>query len=126
MLDLLVPVDVVDGVENVGANPGDGLEALDAPIAVETLPKLGWIEKEKNIFLCLAQLHEELVCRAGVGWNSALHSPRFFFSSLPFFLRNILRWVTLCLTWNAMAEISSTLSSVDLVDMDWSFIFKRV
>ena len=30
MLDLLVPVDVVDSVENVGGDPGDGMEALDA------------------------------------------------------------------------------------------------
>ena len=66
--DVLVPVDVVDGVENVGGDPGYGFEALDALIDVE-------IEKEKNVFLCLAQLHKELVCRARVGWNSALHLP---------------------------------------------------
>ena len=30
VLDLPVPVDVVDGVGTVGGNPGDGLEALDA------------------------------------------------------------------------------------------------
>ena len=113
MLDLLVPVDVVDGVENVGGNPGDGLEALDALIDVETLPKLGWIEKEKNIFLCLAQLHEELVCRARVGWNSALHSPRFFFSSLPFLL-NVLRWVTSCLSWIMLAKVSPRPLPMDL------------
>ena len=52
MLDLLVPVEVVDGLENVGDDPGDGLEALDALIDVETLPKVGWIEKEENVFLC--------------------------------------------------------------------------
>jgi len=52
VLDLLVPVDVVDGLVNAGGDPGDGLEALDTLIDVEALPKVGWIEKEKNFFLC--------------------------------------------------------------------------
>ena len=122
VLDLPVPVDVVDGVGTVGGDPGDGLEAL---VGEETLTIVGWIEEKKNIFLCLVQLHEELVCRARVGWNSALHSPRFLFSSLPF-LRNVLMsWVTLCLTWITLAEISSTLSPVDLTDMDWSSFLRE-
>ena len=48
MLDLLVPVDVVDGLVNVGGDPGDGLEALDAVLGEETLPIVGWIEKKKS------------------------------------------------------------------------------
>ena len=49
MLDLLVPVDIVDGVENVGGDPGDGMESLDALIDVEALPIVGWIEKKESI-----------------------------------------------------------------------------
>ena len=67
MLDLLVPVDAVDGVENVVGDLGDGLEAVDALVSVETLPIVGWIEEKKNIFLCFVQLHEELICRARLG-----------------------------------------------------------
>ena len=48
MLDLLVPVDVVDGLVNVGGNPGDGMEALDTLIDVEALPIVGWIEKKES------------------------------------------------------------------------------
>ena len=33
----------------------------------------------------------------------------------------VLRWITLCLTWIMLAEVTSTLSPVDLVDMDWNF-----
>ena len=64
VLDLPVPVDVVDGVGTVGGDPGDGLEAL---VGEETLTIVGWIEEKKNIFLCLVQLHEELACRARLG-----------------------------------------------------------
>ena len=67
MLDLLVPVDAVDGVGNVVGDLGDGLEALDALVDAETLPIAGWIEKKENIFLCFVQLHEELICRARLG-----------------------------------------------------------
>ena len=67
MLDLLVPVDAVDGVENVVGDLGDGLEPLDALVSVETLPIVGWIEEKKNIFLCFVPLHEELICRARLG-----------------------------------------------------------
>ena len=48
VLDLPVPVEVVDGVGNDGGDPGDGLEALDALIDVGALPIVGWIEKKKS------------------------------------------------------------------------------
>ena len=48
VLDLPVPVDVVDGVGTDGGNPGDGLEALDTLVGVETLPIVGWIGKKKS------------------------------------------------------------------------------
>ena len=48
VLDLPVPVDVVDGVGTVGGDPGDGLEALDAFGGLETLPIVGWIEKKES------------------------------------------------------------------------------
>ena len=48
VLDLPVPVDEVDGVGTVGGNPGDGLEALDTLVGVETLPIVGWIGKKKS------------------------------------------------------------------------------
>jgi len=67
VLDLPVPVDVVDGVGTVGGDPGDGLKARDAQVGEETLTIVGWIEEKKNIFLCLVQLHEELACRARLG-----------------------------------------------------------
>ena len=34
---------------------------------------------------------------------------------------DVLRWVALCLTWIMLAEVTSTLTPVDLVDMDWNF-----
>ena len=49
VLDLPVPVEVVDGVGNDGGDPGDGLEALDALGVGETLPIVGWIEKKESI-----------------------------------------------------------------------------
>ena len=49
VLDLPVPVDVVDGVGTVGGDLGDGLEALDALVDGETLPIVGWIEKKESI-----------------------------------------------------------------------------
>ena len=67
VLDPSVPVDAVDGEGVLGGDLGDGMEALDALLDVETLPIVGWIEEKKNIFLCLVQLHEELVCRARLG-----------------------------------------------------------
>ena len=48
VLDLPVPVEVVDGVGTDGGDPGDGLEALDTLVGVETLPIVGWIEKKKS------------------------------------------------------------------------------
>ena len=48
MLDLLVHVDVVDGLENVGGGPGDVMEPLDALIDVGALPIVGWIEKKES------------------------------------------------------------------------------
>ena len=67
VLDPSVPVDVVDGEGVLVGDLGDGLEALDALVGAETLTIVGWIEEKKNIFLCLVQLHEELVCRARLG-----------------------------------------------------------
>ena len=49
VLDLPVPVEVVDGVGNDGGDPGDSLEALDALGVGETLPIVGWIEKKESI-----------------------------------------------------------------------------
>ena len=37
-----------DGVGTDGGNPGDGLEALDTLVGVETLPIVGWIGKKKS------------------------------------------------------------------------------
>ena len=48
VLDPSVPVDVVDGEGVLVGDLGDGMEALDALLDVETLPKVGWIEKEKS------------------------------------------------------------------------------
>ena len=48
VLDLPVPVEVVDGVGNDGGDPGDGLEALDAFGGLETLPIVGLIEKKES------------------------------------------------------------------------------
>ena len=67
VLDLPVPVDVVDGVGTEGDDPGDDLKALDALVGEETLTIVGWIEEKKNIFLCFVPLHEELICRARLG-----------------------------------------------------------
>ena len=67
VLDPSVPVAVVDVEGDLVDDLGDGMEALDALLDVETLTIVGWIEEKKNIFLCLVQLHEELVCRARLG-----------------------------------------------------------
>ena len=48
VLDLLVPVDVIDGLENVGGDTGNGMEDLDTLVGVETLPIVGGIEKKKS------------------------------------------------------------------------------
>jgi len=42
----------VDGEGVLVGDLGDGMEALDALLDVETLPIVGWIEEKKNIFLC--------------------------------------------------------------------------
>ena len=73
MLDLLVPVDVVDGLVNVGGDPGDGLEALDTFIGGETLPIDGWIEKKETVSSYFVLSHEERSRRTSLGWLSALH-----------------------------------------------------
>ena len=52
MLDLLVPVDALDDIGNIVGDLGDGMEALDALVSVETLAIVGWIEEKKIIFLC--------------------------------------------------------------------------
>ena len=50
MLDLLVPVDVVDGVENVGGDPGNVVEPLDVVEEGEKLPLDDRIEREQTSF----------------------------------------------------------------------------
>ena len=67
VLDPSVPVTVVDVEGDLVDDLGDGMEAPDALVGVETLPIVGWIEEKKNIFLCFVQLHEELICRARLG-----------------------------------------------------------
>ena len=59
MLDLLVPVDAVDGVGNVVGDLGDGLEALDALVDAETLPIAGWIEKKETRFFMFCTVPRE-------------------------------------------------------------------
>ena len=78
MLDLLVPVDVVDGVENVGGDPGDGMESLDALIDVEALPIVGWIEKKETVSSYFVLSHEERSRRTSLGWISALQFGSWF------------------------------------------------
>jgi len=51
VLDPPVPVVVSDVVGNVLGDHGDGLELLDALLGVETLPIVGWIEKETHFFM---------------------------------------------------------------------------
>ena len=48
VLDPSVPVDGVDDEGVLGGDLGDGMESVDALVGVETLPKVGWIEKEKS------------------------------------------------------------------------------
>ena len=50
VLDLLVPVDVVDGVENVGGDPGNVVEPLDVVEEGEKLPLDDRIEREQTSF----------------------------------------------------------------------------
>ena len=50
MLDLLVPVDVVDGVENVGGNPGDVVEPIDVIEEGEGLSLDDRIEREQTSY----------------------------------------------------------------------------
>ena len=50
MLDLLVPVDVVDGVENVGGDLGDLAEPLDVVEEGEELLLDDRIEREQTSF----------------------------------------------------------------------------
>ena len=38
---------------------GDVMELLDALLGVETLPKVGWIERKKTSFDCIVQSHEK-------------------------------------------------------------------
>ena len=121
VLDAPAPYVVDDGVGNVLGDLEDALGPLDALFGVETLPNVGWIEEKENISSSFVESHEKRSRRTSLRWISALHSPRFFFSSWPFLLRNILRLVIMCfLTWSALAEISSRSSSVDV---DWSFIW---
>ena len=72
VLDLPVPVDVVDGVGTDGGNPGDGLEALDTLVGVETLTIVGWIGKKKSFSSDFVHCHEERSRRTSLGWISAL------------------------------------------------------
>ena len=48
VLDPSVPVDVVDGEGVLVGDLGDGMEALDALLDVETLSIVGWIEKKES------------------------------------------------------------------------------
>ena len=67
MLDLLVPVDAVDGVGNVVGDLGDGLEALDALVDAETLPIAGWIEKKETRFFMFCTVPREAQPRTVLG-----------------------------------------------------------
>lgn len=75
VLDDPAPDDVVDGVGKRVGDHGGGMELLDALLGVETLPKVGWIEKKETISACFVQSHEKR-SRAPFWAESQLYTPR--------------------------------------------------
>ena len=73
VLDLLVPVDVVDGVGNLVGGLGDGDLGLDDTKDDEDLTIGDRIESEQTLFLCSLVNRGSAVAATARAGNSALH-----------------------------------------------------
>ena len=114
VLDLLVPVDVVDGVGNLVGGLGDGDLGLDDTKDDEDLTIGDRIECEQTVSLCSLVRRGSAVAATVRAGNSALHSRRCSISSVNLSPSWVMKWATLSLmTWNMLAEISSWPTPVD-------------
>jgi len=115
VLDLLVPVDVVDGVGNLVGGLGDGDLGLDDTKDDEDLTIGDRIESEQTLFLCSLVNRGSAVAATVRAGNSALHSRRCSISSVNLSPSWVMKWATLSLmTWNMLAEVTSRSSPVDM------------
>ena len=73
VLDLLVPVDVVDGVGNLVGGLGDGDLGLDDTKDDEDLTIGDRIERKQTLFLCSLVNRGSAVAATARAGNSALH-----------------------------------------------------